>query len=625
MAVEYFERPASLVEGLIDDMWGEAKESLDLAKTLMNGLGTFDLPQIPLAPTFTPTSEQIPDADTPAAPTVKQFGTVSAFQEPVFGDPDSLVSDLATVDEPPAFAPSVTGINIPHSPAPIDTSNSPQRPVIAAVNIPAAPTLSRPSMPTLHDLVIPEFIFPDLPVFDQTAPDFDGSAPSQVMNWSEPAYESELLDELVAKVRWMMAGGTGIPPIVEMALFDQARVREDMTAHKATQEAFETWAGRGFDMPPGMLAKQVNAALEANQLQVNALSREIMAKSAVWEIENLRFAVQQGLALEQLLVNIFNNMAQRAFEAAKYQLESQLALFNAQVGLFNARQAGYTAAAQVFETRLKGELAKLDIFKAEVEGQKAIGEVNEQQVKLYQASLQALESEVGIYKAQMEGARVQAEVSSNTIAAYRADIEAYAARLNADKVRFDAYETEVRAETAKMGILEAESRAYASTIQAFESKNNIRVAKIKAKVDAVQAMVGKYTAEIEGERSRVNAEVEVIRANTGAYTADVGRYTAEIQAASSEQEMHARMIEARLRNNIALFEVQLKEYDALVQRIIEEARLKNEAGKAAAQIASQIASGAMAGMHVSASLSGSGSLSSSDSMNISHTHNYQEK
>lgn len=622
----WYDRPASIVEGQIRDMWSYAQDSLDTAKSLMGGLGNFDLGPLPVAPTFAgDLAEGVPSTGTPALPGSQSFGTIDAFALPTFEDPASLLVGIDdATSEPPAFNPSIAGLSIPATPAPIDTSGLPVRPALDSVVIPDAPTLVMPTMPSLQDIVIPTFAFPDLPVFDETAPEFLDAPPSVVMNWAEPVYESELLDELTDKVRWMLEGGTGIPPIIEQALFDQARMREDITAGKAVSEAFGTWAGRGFELPPGMLVEQVNAAFEQNQLQVNALSREILTKSAVWEIENLRFAVQQGLALEQLLVTIFNNMAQRTFDAAKYQVESSLSLFNAQVSLFNARQTAYTAAANVYETRLKGELSKLDVFRAEIEGQKAIGEANEQQVKVYQARLSALTTEVDIYKARMEGARVQADVAKNALEAYKADISAYAERLNADKSRFEAYKVQVEAESAKAGILESESRAFAATVQAFESKNNIKVQKIRARVEAIQAMVSKYTSLIEAERSRVNAQVSVVQANTSAYTADVGRYTAEVQANSSTQELAARLIEARMRNNIALFDVKIKEYEATVTRIIEIARLKNEAMKGASTVAAQIAAGAMAGMHVSASLSGSGSLSGSDSLSISHNHNYDE-
>ena len=50
---------------------------------------------------------------------------------------------------------------------------------------------------------------------------------------------------------------------------------EDTLALKATQEAFETYAAKGFFMPPGMLVKQVNAIQEDNRLKTSSMSREI--------------------------------------------------------------------------------------------------------------------------------------------------------------------------------------------------------------------------------------------------------------------------------------------------------------------------------------------------------------
>src|SRR5690606_8254268 len=120
------------------------------------------------------------------------------------------------------------------------------------------------------------------------------------INWAEPKYESELLDDLMLQVRSMMAGGTGLPAAVEDALFSRARERLSAETQRAVQEAFDTWAGRGFSMPPGMLTKAVSVAQEEGRLKAAELNRDILVEAAKWEIENIRFAVQQGMALEQL-------------------------------------------------------------------------------------------------------------------------------------------------------------------------------------------------------------------------------------------------------------------------------------------------------------------------------------
>lgn len=143
------------------------------------------------------------------------------------------------------------------------------------------------------------------------------------------------------------------------------------------------------------------------------------------------------------------------------------------------------------------------------------------------------------------------------------------------------------------------------------------------RTDANQAVISKFTALIEAQKTKIMGQASSIQAEAGAYSADVGRFTAEIQGMTAEKELETRMIEARLRNNLALFEVQIKEYDATVARLIQIANLKVEAMRSAGQIASSIASGAMSAMHVGATLSGSGSLSGSDSLSINKNYNYE--
>ena len=76
-------------------------------------------------------------------------------------------------------------------------------------------------------------------------------------------------------------------------------------------------------------------------------------------------------------------MAQRGFEAAKVQLESELALLNAQVAIFNARQSAYQTAANVHKIALEERALELEKFKAELEAEIAKGQINEQRVKVF--------------------------------------------------------------------------------------------------------------------------------------------------------------------------------------------------------------------------------------------------
>ena len=65
--------------------------------------------------------------------------------------------------------------------------------------------------------------------------------------------------------------------------------------------------------------------------------------------------------------------------------------------------------------------------------------------------------------------------------------------------------------------------------------------------------------------------------------------------------------------------MQLKQYDANIQKAYQQAQIALEAAKAAGQYAAQLAAGAMSALHVSASVSGSGSQSSSFSQSESES------
>ncbi|MGP0736013.1 hypothetical protein ACAG13_26470, partial [Escherichia coli] len=63
------------------------------------------------------------------------------------------------------------------------------------------------------------------------------------------------------------------------------------------QEAVDTWASRGFSMPTGMLNKQANIAREEGRLKVIEANRDVFMEQAKWQIESMRFAIEQGIAL----------------------------------------------------------------------------------------------------------------------------------------------------------------------------------------------------------------------------------------------------------------------------------------------------------------------------------------
>jgi hypothetical protein len=567
------------------------------------------VPSIDLSdvPDYTPPAMHLPTM--PAAPSLDDLMTGL---------------DLGDMDDLPD-APSMPVLTLPLPPG-MSVIQKPDAPdVDTDIPLPEEPLLVIPEMEELSAITIPDFTFPELPDFDGKPPEFAVTVPDVFINWSEPTYESELLDELLAKVRQMMAGGTGLPPEIEDALFSRARERDSAETRRAVQEAFDTWAARDFSMPPGMLVKQVNVAQEAGRLKAAETNRDILVQAAQWEIENIRFAVTQGIALEQLLENLFLNTVNRLFEIAKFQAESQINVFNAQIALFNAQNAAFATTVEVFKARLEGAVARISAYKTMIDAQLAIGQLNVQRVEVFKAKLEGVKASVDIFKARMDGAKIRADIISSQFDMYQSEVRAYAEEINAEKTKFEAYEAQVRGETAKATMFEASARAYAATIQGLSAKAEIKTKGAQLKMDVARVRLQEFLGRIDAYKAEIAASLNEVNYITQVYQARVEGWKASTGAAVAAADVQARFADMTARTNIAYAEMKMSEYSAKVQKAIQTAQIALEAAKALGAFAAQLASGAMSAAHVSAAIEGRGSASSSDSREVAtHTnHNYQ--
>lgn len=532
----------------------------------------------------------------PTQPNVSAPNRIKDYKAPNISAPtgfdiDTMMGKLGDIPNPPSFS-------VPAAPL-MATVAAPTRPNIDTnLSIPDAPKITLPDLGKLHDIQLPQFSMPEIPLFDGKAPNVDGiSVPNVFINWSEPQYKSEVLDIIQAKIKGIVSGNdtaTGLPAAVEDALFSRARERIDAETERAVQEVVDTWAARGFSMPQGVQSKQVDVIRQQGRLQAAELNRDILIQAAQWQIETLRFAVERGIALEQLTQNLYSNMCNRLFEVARFHAEAQINVFNARVSLFNAEVSAFEALAQVYRTKLDGALAKLEAYKTAVQAQAAIGEVNRQIVDVYKAKLDAVQSSVDIYKAMMTGVQAKADVVKTQLEAYRTDIQAYGEQISAEKTKIDAYEARVRGETAKVGMYESQVRAYATRVNAVSSQ--------------AQAKTAKYAADIDAFRTRLQTDADAYRAQMQAYTA--------------ESEMLARFADMNARTNISYAQMQITEYQANMQNAVQQAQIALESAKAVGQYSAQLAAGALSAQHVSASISSGTSESESKSTSTSHNYSY---
>lgn len=554
---------------------------------------------MPVAPVRPSVSGEItlPTAPTVDRPVLEGLATMPVAYKPTLpAAPDRpLINvDVPMPEAPAQNAPELGGLRLIPEIALPNMPSAPVRPVIdMTVELPGAPGYDLPQLGQLKD--IPDFVFPVLPDFNGNPPTLELATPNVFIDWVEPAYKSELMDDVVSWVRTSMKGGTGLPAHVEDALFSRSRDRISAETRRGVQEAVSTFAARGFDMPPGMLAKQVNVLREQGRSQAAELNRDILIEATKWEIENIRFAVERGIATEQLLTNLYENTAKRVFEAARFAAESQITVYNARVGLFNAQVDAFNAVRETFRIKLDRALAVLEVWKVRAEAARSH---NQNVVEIFKAEYIAVQQSVETYKALMDGARVRASVIEAQLGAFRTDVQAYSEQVGAEKVRVDAQDTRARAAIASnQNEIEAYKAKLAGTQQEIETFKalmegaRVRAALIQSKLDFYRTDVQAFSEGVSAEKLKVDANDSLTRSVLANNQNAVEVYKAKYAGVQHQVDIFKALMDGA-RTEASVIETQFNAYKADVQAFAEhvgaekakfdvyESQVKGETAKA---------------------------------------------
>jgi hypothetical protein len=603
----------SLVDAGFDKLYGYAQGSYAMAEELIGQLKSFDIapvnfnvsytipsftdsfekPETPVAPSFSfnmPTTPSRPALDNVAVtlpgaqPTFEKEAPLMDFT----GKPNALAEDAPTTD--------VT---------------------LTDITVPDAPTITLPDVPTLEAITIPDLPAYTIPTFGYTLPEAtDLQAPDGNLEWNEDMYTSALLEKVRGKLSVFLDGGTALPPEVEQALWDRARVREDVIAMKAEQEATDVYAANGWSLPQGVQLAKIEEVRQANADKASTLSRDVAIEQAKLEQANMQFAVEKGIAFENLLANITMQIAQRQFDAARVSVEIAINVFNAKVALYNSRLQAYQASASVYKTLVDAELVKLEAYKAEIEGQRVLGEINLQKVEVYKATLQGLLANVELFKGQLEGVRTQVEVDKSRIDAARLLVETYKTKVDAKSAEYQAWATSIEAESKKMQGFQIEAQAFQARMGGWQSGVEAYVSKAKIENEINSQRVEQYKADIGAMQALVAAEAERIKALSAVYEGQAKVFTAEGSIEESRVRSAQIVWDAIVKNTAAQAELNLKAADLNINQLQRNAQLNQAAIEGATRAASQLASASLAGINVSAGLN--------TGFNISHSASISE-
>lgn len=612
-AVSYANSVGDIVAGEIDASRAAAVEAISAANNVIGALGQFSPP--PLSnPLKAPELDFSFDGDfeLPAI-NASNFGSVIT---PNFGSAPGVSIRGISVPTIPDFVPTVQNITVPPPPVlvlPDVPTDAPPAPVLSFPNRPEFGTLVPPQ---LTDITVPDLNLPDLPEYDPDIPVFNTPTPPTGINWSEPDYVERIIDEVEAKLReWIGPNnGTGLTPIVEQNIFDRGAEREDQIARQAVSEATNEFASRGYALPPGVMLKRLDAIRAERDLKKQGLNRELVIEALNIEIQNIRFAIEQGINTERLFIELHQAAMQRAFEVARLTVEWQIQLYQIAVEVYRARVEQVRLETEVYRARVDAWIAEISAYEALVRAEQAKADVNRSLVDSYSAQIDARVALINAYATEIEAEKVRIDAYVAEVQAYGEKVDAYSARIGAERTKADIYNSQITAEVSKAGIVEAESRAYAAEVSGITAGVQAQEAAVQADAARARAQLDGYVAKVQGAVATTQASVSAIEAAVAAYQGDTSRFVAQANAEEARNRAETAAWEAGLRGQLEFYSTQIQRWSVELEGIVRSTEISLEALRAAGQYSSTIAAGALAALNVSASISGNGGLSASGNL-----------
>jgi hypothetical protein len=263
------------------------------------------------------------------------------------------------------------------------------------------------------------------PVIDLS--DLDGTeAPVDInptYTWTPVAGDSAVYDAvLVRMLADLQAGATGLDPVVEQAIYDRARARQQTAKDTAYQKLNNDISGRGFTLPPGALLSALTDFSAEGFRQDTEINNGIIVSQGDLAQKNSQFMIQQSVALEGLI-------RQTAMEQDKINLEylkSKATLLvqdyaervRAYVAIWEGKKAKVQAQVEALKGVIEGNKGLVDVFKAQYDSLKtrieAVAAQNKGVTDVYMGRVQAFseaERAVGIQNQSgiaVLGAKIQA-------------------------------------------------------------------------------------------------------------------------------------------------------------------------------------------------------------------------
>ena len=185
----------------------------------------------------------------------------------------------------------------------------------------------------------------------------------------------------------LASGGTGLNPAVEMEIWRREEERSRIALDDAKEKVAAEWSKRGFALPDGVLAANLQQVETEYMNKRVDLSRTIAIKQYEAAFENTKFIIQQVLAMEQVLIGAISEGNKSLIEGYKADMEGYRSKVQAAVERMGAYIKKYEAGGSVYRAKAEAQssIAMVDVKAFEASINSAIAQMN---LYLKQAELQ---------------------------------------------------------------------------------------------------------------------------------------------------------------------------------------------------------------------------------------------
>jgi len=572
----------------------------------------------------------------PEKPTRNEI--VISDPQTVIGTVDPLdLSDLENINtETPPYTverPNISFMDMPDEEFPTFTKEAP---ALSEILIPSKPISKDdlPDIPKISDISIPAPPeFKDY-TFDGVAPVDTLKAPDAMFVHNEAEYDSDIKRQLESDLlQRLIDGGTGLDVDTEAAIWARAQERQKVENDEAYQRELNFFSSRGFSLPPG----QLNAKLRAVQSRIDQknqdLNNDILVQSSNLAQNNTQFIITQAIQLEKNLMDNANQVATRAFETAKATIQFIHEQFQLELSHLGVKWDGYKALAQVYEVKIRGEVSKAEFYKAQIQGIEAGIRVDALLVQAYDSTIKGISTLIQMYATEMEAAKIQSEIDLNKLKGYQTEADVYAQKVDAITSQYTARQIQIAGEAEKVKLYLADNQAYETMVNAQKSivetaltKAEIKLKGHQADIETLRIALEKYKTESAHILAQADTEIKAAGLDVEIFKSETAQYEAEIDAIIKD---YLGRVEAAKAEG----DLQIKEAEIALQKMLGEKGLTSEQIIALSRIAGQLGAAALTSTSVSSNIglsttrSQSETSSESDSYSrtcsVSNTTNYQ--